>query len=78
MQARQSSTCAQDAFPSCASAPVQHCAAWEVPAQPQQPCSSKELLLVTWQSTKTLEVVQITPSTGHFALFQGTRQYEQH
>lgn len=51
-------TCAQDALASCARAPVQHCAAREVPSQPEQPRSPEQLLLVTWQGTKALQVVQ--------------------
>ena len=48
----QSSTCAQDALASCPSAPMQYCAAREVPAQSQQPRISKQLLLITWQGMK--------------------------
>ena len=42
----QGSTCAEDAFAISTFAPMQHCAAWEMPSQAQQPRSPKELLLI--------------------------------
>lgn len=40
-------TCTEDALAICTSAPVQHRAARKVPAQPQQPGASKQLLLIS-------------------------------
>ncbi len=77
MQAQQSSTCAQNALASCARAPVQYRAARKVPAQPQQPRASKQLLLVTWQGAKALEAVQVILYLGMLAISL-TCQFEQH